>query len=193
VELALLVERRVVGSPLAGEAHPGVEAGARRGVVAHVPLAEEGRLVAARVQGLGEGLQAVAQEVAGHVVDHTVARRVLPGEDAGPVRRAQRHRVEGPGEEGTFTGQPVAVRGFEVGMAGGAELVPAQIVDDDDDEVGALVGAGGPRRGRRDECRQASHSQQRQVGLSGPGRAVRAVSRTHGWAEPTALPATTGC
>ena len=46
VDTAVFVQLRIGGSSLAGNGDPLVPSGSRRGVVAHVPLAEKRRLVA---------------------------------------------------------------------------------------------------------------------------------------------------
>src|SRR5688572_6238859 len=141
--LAVLVEPRVVDAAVAVEAHPVVVAGPRPAVVAHVPLADVRGLVAELAQLEVVVRQAVAHRVARHVVDHAVAAGVLPGHDRGAVRRADRRGVEGALEQRALARQAVDVRRLHVRMAAGAELVVAQVVHQDHQQVGLF--SHGPR------------------------------------------------
>ena len=118
----------IVGDPV-------VVTGTGLAVIAHVPLADVRRLVAERLQLEMVVGQAVARRVARHVVDDAVTARVLAGEDRGAVRRADRRGVERALEERALGGDAVDVRRLHVGMAARAELVEAQVVYQDDEEI----------------------------------------------------------
>src|SRR5687768_5330746 len=77
----------------------------------------------------------MAHRVAADVVDDAVARGVLAGEDRGPVGRAKRRSVEGIRETRALGGEAVDVRRLHVRMPGGAGLVEAQVVDEDDNQI----------------------------------------------------------
>ena len=55
--LAVDVEGRIVVDALSAEGDPAVEAGAGRGVVAHMPFADIAGFVAAGVEKFGEGFE----------------------------------------------------------------------------------------------------------------------------------------
>jgi hypothetical protein len=58
--------------------------------------------------------------------------------------------VKGALEEGALVGDAVGVRGLHVRVAADAELVVAQIIDQDHEEVGLLHGASGVLAGSVD-------------------------------------------
>ena len=71
--LAVDVEGRIVVDALSAEGDPAVEAGAGRGVVAHMPFADIAGFVAAGVEKFGEGFEFVADGGAGgRVADDAV-------------------------------------------------------------------------------------------------------------------------
>ncbi len=117
-------------------ADPHVVAGTGLAVVTHVPLADVRGLVAQRLQIEMVVGQAMAGRVARHVVDDAVPARVLAGEDGRTVRRADGRGVKGPLEERTLTGDAVGVRRLHVGMAARAELVEAEVVDENEEDIG---------------------------------------------------------
>ena len=139
VDAAILIQLGVGGPSLSGDGHPPVETGPGSRIVPHVPLAEVGRLVAVTLKGPREGPEPVAGPVPCHVVDDAVAGGVLPGEDAGPVGRTERHRVEGMREHHPFAGELVDMGRFEKGMPGDPQLIPSQVVDDQDDDIGTTL------------------------------------------------------
>lgn len=144
----VLVQLGIDRAPLPRHPDPVVEPRSRRRVVVHVPFTQEGGLVPDRVERTGKSLEPMARVVAGHVVDDPVSRGILARQEACPVGRAQGDGVERVREQRTFTGQTVDVGGFEIRVAGGAELVPAEVVHDDNHEVGASREGGGPLLGR---------------------------------------------
>jgi hypothetical protein len=148
--LSVDVQRRVDCFALAGHRHPMVEARARAVVVAHVPLAEEAGAIAGLLQFEREHRQRMT--FASRVVDDAVRVRILAGQETGPARRAQRRRGERVGEARALAGQPVHVRRLDERMSGGAKVVPAHVVDQDEDDVGAS----GWRRGGRRRLRSAA-------------------------------------
>jgi hypothetical protein len=81
----------------------------------------------------------MAGETPGDVVDDAVPGWELTGQEGCPVRRAQRHGVKRVDEQGAFPRQPVDIRSLEIWMPAGAELIPAHVVDDDDDQIGTIA------------------------------------------------------
>ncbi len=140
--LAVHVQLGIEEPAVAVEAHPPVVARARGAVVAHVPLADVRGLVAQPLQLQMVVRQPVAGRVARHVVDDAVAARVLAGHDRRAVGRAERRGVKRVEAHRALAGEPVHVWRQHVGMAARAELVEAQVVDQDHEQVGA----GRPRR-----------------------------------------------
>jgi DNA-binding transcriptional LysR family regulator len=153
---AVHVQHRVDDRAVAREADPAVVARARRGAVPHVPLADVRGPVAEPLQDPVVVRQPVAERVARDVVDHAVPARVLAGDDRGAVRRAQRRGVERVAEPGAFVADPVDVRRLHVRMTAEADLVEAQVVDQDHDQVGA-AGAGAGHAGPGRVARNAEH------------------------------------
>jgi hypothetical protein len=131
------VQLRIEELAVAVEAHPAVVAGTGRAVVAHVPLAHVRGLVTEPLQLHVIVRQAVARRVARHVVDDAVAARVLAGHDRRAVGRAERRGVERVEAPRALAGEPVHVGRQHVRMPARPELVEAQVVDQDDEQVGA--------------------------------------------------------
>jgi hypothetical protein len=133
---------------------------------AEVPFADAGGGVAAGAEGLGErglregklagvggrhDLAAAVPLDAGlaNRVGHAAAGRPAPGEKAGPGGRANRGGRVGVGEAHAFAGQPIDVRRADVRVAVAGEIAPAEIVDQEEDEVDrrGRCGGGGRRAG----------------------------------------------
>ena len=146
--LAVDVELRIEVDPLAAKRGPVVEAGPGGVVVvAHVPLADEGGLNASRLEVLREKPGA-----RGHgplIVHHAVVVHVLPGQDRGPTRRAERGGHEGIGEMNALAGEPVEVGRLEPfgGVGVEAEKVVAVVVGEDEDHI--------PGQRLSSQCRRA--------------------------------------
>ena len=130
------VQLRVLEAPMAVERDPVVVTRPRPAVVAHVPLADVRGLVAELLQREMVVGQAMAHRVARDVVDDPVPARVLAGHDRRPVGRADRRRMERALEYRALMRDAVDVRRLQVRMTAGAELVVAQVVDQDDEEIG---------------------------------------------------------
>lgn len=139
------VEGRIEGFALAGEGDPVIEAGAGRVVDAHMPFAEEGGGVAVVVEEAGPGFERVALAGTVGVVGDSVLEGILTGEECGAAGGAEGCGDEGVFEAGAFAGKAVGIGGLGEGMAGAAELVEAEIVDEDEDDVGP-GGCGGGKR-----------------------------------------------
>ena len=77
----------------------------------------------------------MACRVAGGVVDDAVRVDVLAREQRRPARRAQRRGRERIQEPRAFPRQPVDGRRLDERVAGEPEVVPARIVNQDDDDV----------------------------------------------------------
>jgi hypothetical protein len=148
--LAVDVEGRVEVVPLAPVAHPVIEAGPRRVVVlAHVPLPDVGRLIAALLE---------AARVARHrggivreVVEDAVRMGVQAAQDRGPAGGAERRGAERVGEADALAREPVHVRRAQERMAHAAHRVPALVVGKDQHHVGTR---GSRFRGRRAAARK---------------------------------------
>ncbi len=129
------VELRVDRLALALHRHPAGPAGPRGVIVPHVPLAHERRPVAGSGEWDREGRQAMARRVARGVVGDAVGVGVLAGEDARPARAAERRGGEGVEEAHALTCEAVDVRRLGEGVPGDADLVPAEVIDEDEDDV----------------------------------------------------------
>lgn len=114
---------------LAGQHDPAVEAG---GIRAQVPFLDHARVVATRLQSLGD---MIAGAVEGVEHGHAVLVRILPGEQRGTAGRADgiRHeRVREPGPDG---GEPIELRsGVDLRSVAG-DRVLGMIVGEDKEDV----------------------------------------------------------
>ena len=122
---------------LAGEDGPFIEAGrAMGGAFAQVPLAEDGRLVAAGLQVFGEGGQAVVhrRSEGGYAVDVVVGA----GEHAGAAGGADGVGAEGILEAQAAMGQAIQLRRLVDAAAIGGEGVGRVVIGKDEEEVGSL-------------------------------------------------------
>ena len=102
----------------------------------HVPLPDEGGVVARLLQVLGEVHRARRNRVV--VVHDPMAVGVEPGEDRGSGRRAERGRDERILEVDALPSQGVEVRRLEEGVHE-AQGVVAVIVGEDEDQVHGLA------------------------------------------------------
>ena len=75
------------------------------------------------------------------VVDDAVRMGILAGQEAGAAGRTERRGDEGVAESDAFAGDAIDVRCFGEGMPGAAEFVPAEVVNQDEDDVGRACGA----------------------------------------------------
>ena len=146
---AVDVELRIEGLALAAHRDPMGKSRPRAVVVSHVPLAEKSRPVTRLLQRDRERVEPVARGVARGVVDDAVGVGVLAGQDAGAARRAQGRRREGVQEPHAFTRHPVDRGRLDERMTRDGEVIPAQVVDQDDHEAGASLGGLAARRARR--------------------------------------------
>ena len=149
--LAVDVERRIVVDALPLEADPAVEAGARRVVGPHVPLAGVGRLIAGVVQQPRPGDQLMADSVVVAVAQDFVRAHVAAGQEARAARRTERRGHEGIRENGALARDSIDVRCLHEGMAETTERVVAQIVDQDEQEIGTGIFFGKQRRSQSAE------------------------------------------
>jgi hypothetical protein len=127
--------------------------------VAQVPLADDGRLVARFLEGLRQqpflGVQPVGLARQDHHGLQAIAEGVPPGHQRGTRGGAHRLRVELVQLCAGFR-KLVDVRGADVG-AMEADVLPAQVVRDDVDDVGTV-------------CRGGRLAQAREQGQQGPGQ-----------------------
>ena len=137
---AVDVELRVERLALAAHGDPARESRPRAVVIAHVPLAEEAGPVSGCRQRLRKCLEPVARGIARGVVDDAVRVTVLAGQDRRPARRAERGGGERVAKGDAFAGHAIDRRRLDEGMTRKAEIVPAQVVDEDDDDIGRLDG-----------------------------------------------------
>ena len=144
--------------PLTLETDPVIKAGAARVVEAHVPLADERRLVPRLPQAAGERHQGVADHVQAElvVIDDAVPMGVLPREEAGAARRAEGRGDEEVAEQDALARQAVDVWRLGERVAGGAERIPALIVGDDEDDVRPASLADGGLKGRAQQHGRAA-------------------------------------
>ena len=80
----------------------------------------------------------VLSVVSGDPVSEVEARRVAPGEDGGPTGRTNSAGGVAVGEEHAVFGEPVDVWGFVEGGPVAAEIAPAEVIDEEEDEIGFL-------------------------------------------------------
>ena len=110
--------------------------------VAEVPLADDGGVVAGLLERLGQqplvGRQAVGVALRNDRRLQAVAQRIAPGHQGGARRRAHRLGVELL-ELRALGGELVEVRRLDV-RAVEADVLPAEIVGDDVEDVGSAVG-----------------------------------------------------
>ncbi len=123
--LAVVIQAGVVQFSVPVVADPRVVTGPRHAVIAHVPLADVRGLVPEPLQFKVVVRQAMAHRIARDVVDDAVPAGVLPTDDRGAIRRADRRRVKRALEDGTLAREPIDVRRLHVRMTTGAELVVA--------------------------------------------------------------------
>ena len=128
-------------------------------VLAHVPLAHVGGLVAGFVQAhrpVGEGGGKL-----GEIIRHAVGVRVSAGEDRRPARRAERRRAEHVRKAHAFVGDAIDVRRLERRMPGAAHRVPADVVAEDEQDVGSICRRQSVAENRhhesKDDCVDKSH------------------------------------
>ena len=132
----MLVEQRIVQPTMAVVRHPVVVTGPRLAVVAHVPLTQMRGFVAELLQFEVVIRNAMTRRVARDVVDNAVAAGVLPGKYRRAVGRANRRGVKRTVEHHALVRDAVDVRRFHIRVAACAEFVVAQIVDEDNQEIG---------------------------------------------------------
>jgi hypothetical protein len=151
------IELRIDCLALSRHRDPMIEARTRTVVVTHVPLAEERRQVTGALKLPRKGRQLMARPR--RVVDDAVRVGVLAGQKVRPARRAERRRRERVEEPRALTGEPIHVRRVDERMSRRADLVPAEIVDEYDNDVGGatlwrrLPGARGRCQDERCESR----------------------------------------
>ena len=120
---------------------PAVPVGVADGLgAAHVPLAEEGGVVAAVAEGAADGL-----DLGGDVVEDgdAVLAAVHARHDAGARGGADGVRHEDVLEEGALLGQAVDARGLVDARAVGADGVGGVVIGHDEEDVGAFLAGGG--------------------------------------------------
>ena len=143
--------------PLPLETDPSVKAGTRIvGRGAHVPLAEEARLVSRLLEIARKEHQPLLRRIV--VVDDAVVHRRQPGQQRRATGRAQRCRDHGIGKVGPVAGEVVDVGCFKARRQE-AHRIEAQIVEQHEHDVGTgrIVGRKwglGRCRARRQSNRQ---------------------------------------
>ena len=119
-----------------------------------MPLADVSRGVARGIQCFGKGdhLGERCDRVGGGIIfcastgggsgppdaHHPVPRRILPAEQTRPAGRAYRRGGVGVGEQHPLRRQPIDPRGVVVPAAHAAQVLPAQVVDVDQQDVRAI-------------------------------------------------------
>ena len=161
---AIVIERRaeVVAPVSGGESVVFVEAtivGVIGGLGAVVPFAECAGGVAVGLKHVGDGgLVGIKPTLSGTDSTHAGARIVAAGEEFGAGRRTHLADIEIV-ECCPVAGEGIDVRRGEVGVPANAQITPALIVGEDDDDVGLSSGknarAGGNVQGEQTE--EVSH------------------------------------
>jgi len=164
---------------------------------AHVPFAEVAGRVAGMLEGAGDaggvGVEPVAHAEIGvglargeEGVDE-VAGGILAGGDGDAGGRADGRGDVELGEEGALRGEAIDVGGGDVAVAGDAEVAEAEVVDEDEEDVGAAGGLGrrgggrgGSGEGGGEEAAAGEHRDHRSAG----GRVGDAL----GWCEDKVMP-----
>src|SRR5690606_13989999 len=123
------------GRSLPLQTKPLVEAWAAGAVVAHVPFADVGRFVSSFLQRLREGTQLMALGASFCVVDDAVHVRILTREDAAATGRTEGRRRERVPELGALASDPIDMWSFRHGAAGAAQIVPAQVIHQNENDV----------------------------------------------------------
>ena len=118
--------------------------------VAQMPLAGRRSPVAGGLEQLDER-QSVGRQRPVKLLGIGLVR-VGAGDDAGPAGAARADRQVGVGEAHATLGQAVEVRRANAGVAGAAEVVPCEVVGDDENNVGPLIRLAKCRRGKGGEC-----------------------------------------
>ena len=114
--------------------HP--EAGQRGPGAAHLHLADQHRGEAEVPHVVAQGqLPELERVLVGH---RAVRGHVAAGVDARPGRPAQRRLAVGAGEPDPAGGEPVDVRGLQVRMAVAGQVVPPELVEHDEQDVGRV-------------------------------------------------------
>ncbi len=131
---ALDIEFGVEVLPLAFVRCPVVEVGALFVVVlAHVPLANIGRVVASLLKALGEAGDGGWEF--SEIVPHAVLVGIHAAEDGGATGRAEGSGAEGVLEMHALFGQTVDVGRLQVGMSGASQMIPAKIVAENKQDI----------------------------------------------------------
>ena len=125
------------------------------GSLAEIPLSDAGRRIASLREHVGkrddflrhllgvlDGDQTVpfrcsSSRIADRV--HAMARRVLPGHQAGTARRAVGRVGVGLLEQQSVIGHGVQIRGVDGLRARASKVVPPHVIDVDDDDVRLLI------------------------------------------------------
>ncbi len=122
-----------------------------------VPLAEGRGDVAGPGKHVADGPFVQVQPLAtGRRAVDAAAGMIAAGQELGPRRRTDRADIEAA-EAGTVTGQRVDVRGAEVAVAVEAEVTPALVVGQDDQDVGTSRRGKNGRQQRQGDGQQHSH------------------------------------
>ena len=143
---------------------------------------DEGRRPVPRVvEGLGQGGDGLGQhEVA--VVAHAVAKRGEPGEDRGVRRCRERHVGDRGREARAAGGQRVEDGGRGAGVTVAADVVGAEGVDGDEQDVGPGPSRGGRTRPRARTGERGGQGRDRgERPAQGHGPSVPRSCRIRGW------------
>ena len=151
--LAPVIAMRIVVDTTGMEPHEAVETVGvrdRAGRGSQMPLAENPGRVTRRLQQRCDGLFRGSERRP--VIRNPRADGIAPGEQRRPRRRADRGRRIPVGEARSGSSQRVDMRRLQIHRAPGPDIVAAQIVGQEDDEIRFAGGAAGLRhsaRGRR--------------------------------------------
>ena len=135
----MVIDFRVEINALAFDTDPEIDAWPGLIIESHVPFADEGGFITGVVQQAREGDQLMAESVPRCIVADAMFVGVLPGEKTGATGRTERGGHESIEESGPFASDPLDMRNFDERII---DFIPAQVVDEDEDNVGALAGSG---------------------------------------------------
>src|SRR5262249_53214988 len=137
--LAIYVDRRIVIDALSLETDPAIETGSRGINRADVPFAGVSRLVSSVMEQSRPGNQLMAERIVIAVSDYFVRAHVASREIARSARRAQGRGHEGIGEGNAFARDAVDVWSLDERVAGAGQRVESQIIDEDEQKIGAWL------------------------------------------------------
>src|SRR5207253_2051893 len=128
--------------------HPAVDTGGRTVIVSQMPFADKSRLITGVMEQQRESDQPAAQPTAIIAELDAMLVSVLSSQKTGATRETQRRRNKRVAKVRAFLRYAVDVGRLDERMTAAAQRVPAQVIDEDEDDVRTRIGLlGGPTRG----------------------------------------------